>query len=241
MSILLLNPSQKKKFETLVKSAGGVLYYDARKDFIQSNGIAPDRSGKGNDVTWVNFAGTGASGLVVENGKVFRRFDGTDDFGGMANTASIDVTSAPLGVFATIKPDALSNGLIICKNLDATANMQYALLYDATNKRIMYLLNGSVVMSGVVNSVPLNEYKNVGFIWDGVTVREYINCIPSGITSNYSGTLISRPYLRIGMRETAAAFYKGAISTTSIYSSTKAIEVTILKAETAISKGYIAA
>jgi hypothetical protein len=226
-------------FDSLVKSAGGVFYYDARKDLITANGVTPDRSGKGNDVTWANFAGSGASGLVIEDGKVFKRCDGTDDFGSMVNSASIDITSAPLALFVTVKPNATSNGLILCKNLDATANMQYAILYDATNKRMMYLLEGSVVASGAINSVPLNECKDVGIIWDGATAREYINCIPSGITGNHLGTLTSRPYARIGRRETAAAQFKGDLATMSIYAGANAIESKILKAEAALSKAYI--
>jgi hypothetical protein len=239
MSFLLLNPTRQKKFENLVKSAGGVLYYDARKDLIQANGVTPDRSGQGNNVTWNNFAGTGTSGLVVENGKVFRRFDGTDDFGSMVNTASIDITSAPLAVFATIRIPSTATGFmyLFSKNLDASANEQYGLLFSNTTNKFMPYLEGEE--RGISEAITKDVFVNIGYVWDGAATKNYINLITNGTDGVYSGLLTSRPNARIGRRETASAHLKGDLATISIYTGAKATKSNILKAEAALSNGYI--
>jgi hypothetical protein len=237
---------QLQGFETLVKSAGGVLYYDARKDLIQANGVTPDRSGKGNDVTWANFAGTGASGLVIENGKVFRRLDGTDDFGSMVNTSSIDITNAPLAVFVTKRLSAsAATSFLFCKNLDNTTNEQYGMLWDATNKYIRVDAENVNRCNSGVNSVLPDTWYNEGFIWDGTNINIYINKIPTGIVGAYSGALTSRPNIRVGARSnsvdgsTTIGKLKGDLATLTIYAGAKATEANILKAEKALSKAYI--
>jgi hypothetical protein len=232
---------QLQGFENLVKSAGGVSYYDAHKDLIIANGVTPDRSGKGNDITWANYAGTGASGLVIENGKVFRRLDGTDDFGSMVNTASIDITSAPLAVFATFKisSSVVSNGFIFAKNLNATANIQYSLYYSTAGNNITTYMEGigrgATTSSSIVKDVPYN----VGYIWDSTNVKFYQNMLQNGSTTAFAGALTSRPNARVGKEEGAGFYLKCDLATLTIYTGAKATESNILKAEKALSKAYI--
>jgi hypothetical protein len=230
--------NQLQGFESLVKSAGGVFYYDARKDLVQANGATPDRSGKGNDVTWANFAGTGASGLVIEDGKVFRRLDGTDDFGSMVNTASIDITSAPLAVFATVRiAVGAGSGYIFSKFATAWDSSQYCMYWDNTNKKIAPLLENVARGSSASNTVLEGNWYDVGFIWDGVNVRIYINGIQSGSITALSGALTSRPNVRIGVIN--INYLKGDLGTLSVHAGTNAIESRILKARNPISRAYI--
>jgi hypothetical protein len=242
MSLLLYNSG----YEQLAKAAGCVSLYDARKDWAIANGVTPDRSGKGNDITWANFAGNSASGLIYEDGKWFRRCDGGDDFGSMVNTASIDITSAPLAEFATIKlSDIATTGFIFCKNLDNTINAQYSMLWDATNKYIRVDLENANRCNSGANSVLPDIWHDVGYIWDGTTIKIYINLVASGIAGSYSGLLTSRPHATIGRRSnsidnsTGIGYFKGALANHVIYSGANAVESKILKSRAAISKAYI--
>lgn len=229
-------PVLNGSLESLVKSAGGVFYYDARKDLITANGVTPDRSGQGNSVTWANFAGSGASGLVAESGKVFRRLDGTDDFGSMVNTASIDVTSAPLAVFATIRATFAQTGYIFVKNgADVSTTRQYGLRFDSAGS-INAFLEG--LAKSTYTPITLNTWVNVGMLWDGANVKCYCNSL-SGTPVTFSGNLTSRANTAIGMIIGGSTFFKGDLSTLTIYAGTKATEANILKTEKAISKAYI--
>jgi hypothetical protein len=234
-------PILNGSFETLVKSAGGVSYYDARKDLIQANGVTPDRSGKGNNITWNNFAGTGASGLVIENGKVFRRLDGAEDFGSMVNSASIDITSAPLAVFATfrIPSSVVSNGFIFAKNLNATANIQYSLYYSTISNNITTYMEGIGRGATANSSIAKDVLHNVGYIWNDTNVKFYKNMLQNGSIVAFSGNLTSQPNARIGKEEVAGFYLKCDLATLTIYTGAKATEANILKAEQAISKAYI--
>jgi hypothetical protein len=235
MSLLLLNSG----YEQLAKAAGCVSLYDARKDWAIANGVTPDRSGKGNDITWNNFAGSATSGLVIENGKVFRRLDGTDDFGSMVNTASIDITTAPLAIFFTVRIPTIAIGFmyLFSKNIDASANEQYGLLFNNTTNKFMAYLEGEE--RGISEIITKDVFVNIGYIWDGAATKHYRNLITGGTNGAYSGSLTSRPNTRIGRRETASTHFKGDLATLAIYSGAKATEANILKAEKALSKGYI--
>jgi hypothetical protein len=197
---------------------------------------------RGNNIAWNNFAGNSASGLVIENGKVFRRLDGTDDFGSMVNTLSIDITSAPLAIYATIRvsPSAVSNSFILCKNLSGLTDVQYGIMWNSTLKNItLYLENVSRDSSGD-NSVLNNVWYNVGFIWDGTNIKYYVNGLQVGIVSPYTGSLTSRPTTAIGRRGAVVNNpFKGDLASLTIYAGAKATEANALKAEAAISKAYI--
>jgi hypothetical protein len=234
-----LNKSTIQRFEQLAKSAGCVLYYDARKDLITANGVTPDRSGKGNDITWANFAGTSASGLVYENGKVFRRLDGADDFGSMVNTESIDITSAPLAVFATLNVASGNSKWMFSKNVSASSDNQYGLFLSSTTNGYFCYLEGAQRGNSVGFSYDV--WHNIGFIWDGTTIKYFMNQVNGGVNGSYAGTLTSRANVNIGTRGGGITYYAGKIATLSIYSGAKATEANILKAEKAISKAYIGA
>jgi hypothetical protein len=233
-------------FKALMKAAGGVLYLDARKatgNGLPSNnpltGQWMDLSGLGNNATPTNFAGTAASGVDVSDPlRPFWVLDGTDDFFSLVNSASIDITSAPLAVFLTIAT-AGQGGYVVCKNLDATINTQYGIYYDSSDGSFGVSLEGGFRGWSSVSAGLTNIWVNIGFVWDGTNIRIFKNGTQTNITVAYSATLTSRPNLRVGRRETATSYFKGKISTVSVYSGTKATEANVLKAEKAISRAYI--
>lgn len=239
-------------FKSMAKSAGAVLYLDARKATGNSKPInSPltnpwtDLSGLGNNATPTNMAGTTVSGVdTTDSSKPFWVLDGTDDFFNLVNTASVDITASPLAVFATIRADVgAGNGYIICKNVDSSTNMQYGIHRDGTNSNLNIYLEGLGRKNTTSNTVPSATWFNVGFIWDGTNVKAYINCIQSGTAGSYSGALTGRANAQIGCRSgagaTKATFFRGNIATASIYTGAKATESNVLKAEKAISKAYI--
>lgn len=243
----MITPFLLNGFKKSVLNAGGVLYLDARKATgfrLPSNSplTSPwvDLSDNDNDATPTNFAGNMLSGVDISN--LLRPswvLDGSDDFFNLSSTSSLDINTAPLAIFVTLKVSIGSGyGYIISKNLDSSANVQYALTWDNANKRVVVKLENSDRVSTITNSIQETNWYNVGFIWDGTNVKTFIN----GISNNsgaYSGTLTSRPNLRIGRRETAASHFKGNIATATVYTGEKAIEANILKSERLISKAYI--
>jgi hypothetical protein len=231
------------------KAAGAVLCLDARKATglgLPTNSplTSPwvDLSGLANNATPESMAGTTASGVdITDPIKPTWVFDGTSDHFTLTDTASLDITSAPLAIFVTIKvdPTMSGTGYIVCKNLNASTNIQYGLSYFVTNTQIGLYLEGASRKTSTTGSVPANTWYNVGFIWDGSNVKAFVNGVQSATTGTFSGTLTSQPNMRIGRRETPSSYYKGSIATLTIYAGVKATEANILKAERAISRAYI--
>lgn len=236
----------------LAKSAGSVLYLDARKatgSGLPTNSplTSPwvDLSKYTNNATPANMAGTTASGVDVSNPiKPFWALDGTDDFFTLINTASLDITSAPLAVFATLLiPTTSQNGYVFCKNEDAAANVQYALVFDNAAGNFYVYIEGTNVGKGSGAAITKDVFVNVGWIWDGTNIKHYVNQVQGGVVGTHSGTLTSRSRLHIGCRGNAAGgrliFHKGRIGTISVYSGAKCTESNVLRAEKAISKAYL--
>lgn len=247
---LIPNPSI---FTGLAKDAGAVLYLDARMaDRFNLPVNDPltnpwtDLSGFRNDATPTNFAGTIASGVdTTDPSKPFWVLDGTDDFFGLINSSSLDITSAPMGVFATINVSPLSStvGYIVCKNLDASTNVQYGMYWDNVSSRLSVFLEGAVKKSSLNNSLEAGAWYNVGFIWDATNVKLFINQVQSSTSAAFSGTLTTRANVQIGCRGNTGgsktALLNGKIATVTVYSGSKATETNILKSERTISNAYI--
>lgn len=224
-------------FANLVSDAGCVLYYDARQDLITSNGATPDRSGQNNIITWLSFGSP--QGLVNESGKISRLFDGIEDYGNIENSPSITIPNGPLAMFATIKvATGAGNGYLFCKNDNTFDTVQQGIFYYGAYKRISVVAEGIDITASADNSINLDTWYNVGAIWDGESVKVYINYVQSGDTYAFSGTLTSRPNASIG-RRVSGAYFKGNIATLTVYRGEKAIESNLFKAEKALSKGYV--
>jgi hypothetical protein len=148
-----------------------------------------------------------------------RYFDGSDDYGSAMNSPALDITTAPLSVFATIRtPPVLQTGWVVGKNLDATANMQYGFLISNTGEINIYF-EGAQKAATAAGSLVANETANIGFLWDGTKVAIKKNGRQLSLTGSgaYSGTLTSRPYFRVARRETAAVYFKGWMDTLCLY------------------------
>lgn len=183
---------------------------------MQGNGnIGVDRSGKNNDVTWYN---TTNANKRYGNCKVL---NGSSSYGTLVSSQSLDITSAPLSIFAWLKMDASAGDTyIFIKNTSAVTNIQYSLRYDTTNQRIFAGLESGVRGNSANNTVLKGgDWVFGGFVWDGTNVPHYINGKPSGTVGSYSGSLTSRTYTRIGRRETASGYFKGSIGELWLFNS----------------------
>lgn len=227
----------------LVKKAGGVLYLDARK----ANGIIPltgndspfvDLSGKSNNGTLTNFEGDVGSGWQASPNML--RFDGIDDFVAFVDSANLDITDAPLAIGITTK-NTNSGVYVFIRNEDAGASSesQYALYKGASARIDLYLDSDLKVGTTIDNS----EWSNYLFIWDGINIKTYVNCVLD-TTTPFVGTLQSFPNTRLGCRSSAidgttnTGFMEGDIATLTMYIGSD--ENKILEAETQISAEYLA-
>lgn len=231
-----------KSFASLVKSAGGVLYLDARK----ADGSAPltgndspwvDLTGNGNNATMFNQAGTVASGW--QGPPYVNRLDGADDYGGFADTASLDITTAPLAIGVTIKPNVFFR-YVFAKNLDSSANNQYGLFVSSSTQMWFYLEGNQIT----INGIDLTKYANIVCCWDGADIFVYQDGVQVFTQAFAQATLTSRPNVQIGARSNSidgtskSLFYNGDIATVTIYTGSDINK--ILAAEAKISAQYLA-
>lgn len=147
-------------------------------------------------------------------------FDGAADFISIATTGgdALDITARPMSAFAWIKPTVDQDGYILCKNLDAAANVQYGYYWDAgANAFINVYLEGAQRAISVADSAPLNVWSLVGFTWiaDG-TIQIYVNGAASGAAGNWAAALTSRPNLNVG-RRAVGIYFGGTIGEEWLY------------------------
>jgi|GEM_PF-3833641 len=171
------------------------------------------------------------------------RTDGGDDFLSILNSTGIDVTSAPLAIFATIRfKTLLKDHFLLCKNLDSLATAQY-LFYRATTGVMRFLNNGANKGSSV--AVDDNVFVDVGFIWDGTTVKYYVNLAQGGTNGALTGSLISQPNVRVGCMSTSAngsthsTFGQFDLANECLYAGPLATEANILKHRREVAKDYL--
>jgi len=190
-------------FKNFLYNLNCVAYYDLIED--KSNKLLNQMKFQGDT------EGTNNGADVSVLGKTF---NGSSDYVGISDNNILDITTAPLSIFAWCK---LSNspGYCFCKNADSVATIQYGLFYDVTTTESRLLLEG--VSRHVVN-IDLNKWQLVGFTWDGVTVKGYIDGVYQS-ESSYSGTLTTRSNVNIG-RRAIGAYFGGDISKIFIFQKT---------------------
>ena len=231
--------SQIKSKETLAKNAGAILYYDAIKDTIIGNGITDDLSENNNDIQWINFSGDSSSGLITNDGLPYRRFDGSDDYGNIVKSVSLDVKGAPLAIFATMRvPVGAAYSRIFTVNQTSTGDIQYGLTYDNANKRVRLALENAHRSQTLNNEIIETEWVNVGFLWDGLTITAFINGAEN-YNNNFADTaLTSRDYVSFGRRMTGE-YYQGDIANLLICAGEKCNRTNVIKAVRKIAKPYV--
>lgn len=176
--------------------------------------------------------------LELEKTSQALRFDGVDDFVAFADTASLDITSAPLAIFTTAK-SIDSFGYIFAKNGASSSEMQYSLYKEGTSFRSRF---GNTISA----SSPITEgvWYSYGAYWDGVNLSMYVNGVQQGTPQSLVGPLISRTNVQAGARSNSAdgtiksSHYDGDIATVTIYTGSDINK--ILKAEAKISAEYLA-
>jgi hypothetical protein len=158
------------------------------------------------------------SGATFQGNKFY--FDGSDDYMSVANSSSLDITSAPLAVFATINlhTSLAVDSRIISKNTSTTADTQYELRYVSSSKSISAILEGAGRGNTGTDSITLGQWTNIGFIWDGTNIKTFIKCVQKS-TNSFSATLTSRTYINIG-KAVGGSLFKGNIANVTIYAGT---------------------
>jgi len=189
-----------------------------------------------NDGSLTNFAGTGTSGWQVTPNVL--RFDGVDDFVAFADTASLDITNAPLAIGVTIKANS-QDEYIVSRNLSGTTtDHQYGFLTQ-TNA-IRFIIGGTSKQE----VLPQSGYINIVGCWDGENMTLYINGTLIGLPVPKTGPITSKPNTQVGARSSSVdglsktAFFGGDIATVTIYTGSDIKK--ILKAEAKISAEYLA-
>jgi len=182
-----------------------------------------------NDGSLTNFAGTGTSGWQATPNVL--RFDGVDDFVAFADTASLDITNAPLAIGVTFKNPTDDGGFTCAKSISAAGDTQYGLL-NRVGRTIEFYVTGVPYAVFAVDSA---NYVNVIFYWDGVNVTSYENGVQKNQTT-LGGTLTSYGTLKLCKRGTS--HLAADICTQTIYTGSDINK--ILAAEAKISAEYLA-
>jgi hypothetical protein len=144
----------------------------------------------------------------------------------ITNLSSVDITAQPLMINAVFN-NAGQTGYVICKNLDSTTALQYAISYYDTNKLMWFGLEDDVDRHPTATNSTLNNAQYIySGAWGSNTAQGYVKGSASGSSASYSGTLTSRANMNIGARSNNAdgtawaAFFKGYISEIIILTST---------------------
>jgi hypothetical protein len=137
-------------------------------------------------------------------GKASVVFNGSSTVLKIANSASVDITSAPLLLNAVLSPFTGSSGYILSKNLDSVVTVQYAML--APDGKVQMLLGGtgSVVQETAFPSLVSNTVNIYSGVFTDGNQKGYANGVNSGSDGTYSGVLTSRANMQIGCRSTSA-------------------------------------
>jgi hypothetical protein len=156
-----------------------------------------------------------------------RHLDGSDDYGYPMNSPALDITSAPLAVFVTVKMGTPGGtAYIVCKNLSTAGDAQYAIIHDVSgsyagnaNSFVVTIEAAGNYVKTPVGSAIIGTWQDIGFIWDGAKLKAWINASKIAAEDTYSGSLTSRPNFRIGRRETATGYSAGNMDNLWIYPS----------------------
>jgi hypothetical protein len=194
------------------------------------------------------FAFTATSNSVNIDTPYSLSLDGTDDYGSLVNTPSLDITTNEFALCCTFRVAVgASTGYIMFKGYDGVANSQYVFYYDNTNKIIYLRINNAAFTIGTDNnSIVENTFYNVIFYRNSSgVVTPYLNK-QAKTSGNYATALSStnNTNVRMGARSsntggtTHAAYLKGGLQTMSIYQAPKLNISNILKVEGNISSKY---
>ncbi len=182
-----------------------------------TSGTTPDSSGKGNTGKVV--------GATITSGKISNalKFNGvSNNYVNITDSSSLDVTSAiTIAAWINVRSFPSTYPRIVSKESAATA-APYALKLNKSRNSVMLCLNttsssGEKCVDSGVNTISLNTWYRVVGIWDGNTMRIYLNNV-SWNTKLVSGTMgNTRNHVLIGINPSKNRYFNGTIDEVMIY------------------------
>lgn len=171
------------------------------------------------------------------------RCEGTDDFGSLTNSPSLDlgVVAGKEQAWAVVFRVGIGagSGYLQCKNSTSFADNQFAVYYDAVVKYIRIAMNGGDRHS--TQALIENEFYSLIFYRNKLGVITPILNNISKPTATYANALTTQPNVRIGRRETAAGHFKGDIAWQGMWEADTLNIEAIKRSVNNIAKDYLAA
>lgn len=138
-----------------------------------------------------------------------------------SDPTSTDITTAPLAIFCTIKiiSGSSSRWILVKNNNNGTKPYQYGMFYSSSNNNVLGFFNNSAYGNTGANSIVLDDWNDLGMIWDGTNVKYYLDFKNVGTDGNLAGTLTSYDYFTVGTISPPAAFINASYHNIAIYKS----------------------
>jgi hypothetical protein len=152
---------------------------------------------------------TAATWTQLKSGLWVLSFNGTTAYVAVMDNGGLNIISRPLSIIAWVKPDAdATSGYIICRNTDAEANIQYAVLWSTTT--VDLYLEGASKSSSANAAAPVSVWSCIGATWSAAGVPQmYVNGVASGAAgAGFTDALTGRTTISIG-RRVDAGYFKG--------------------------------
>jgi hypothetical protein len=180
--------------------------------FDESSGTTVlDTSGRSN-----HGSVSGAARVTGKHGGALQ-FDGVNDMVSVADSASLDLTTAA-SVEAWVKPSALGSMWRTVVIKEQPAQLAYALYAGNGNGRPSgHVYNGRDMDAVGGSALPLNTWSHLATTWDGQTVRLYVNGVQVATRSAGGRATVSGSPLRFGGNKVWDEWFKGAIDDVRVY------------------------
>lgn len=190
------------------------------------------------------FTFTATTGTVVVDTQYALTLDGSDDYGAIANTPSLDITTNEFALACTFRvANGSSNGSLIAKASSNFTGAQYGLYYDISGT-VVIVANG-VALGTVSGFVATNTWYNlIVYRNKNGEVAVYLNKAVQTPPATNTDPLVSKQNMRLGgvttndVGTTHTGYFKGSMSTMHIYQAPTLDIAKILARETAIAKDY---
>lgn len=182
--------------------------------------VIEDSAGNNHVGTWSGVALSQASLLVDGAGKSVS-FDGTNDYGELADDGAFDGLTA-FTAFGVIKTNTTALRMIASRDKSGTADRSFQFRVSATGKLEFIKTQGTIVSVASTASVNTNVPVAVGATYDGTTIRLYVNGVEDGTVAASGGLGTMNLPLAIGHSQNSSgarqSFYLGGLQELMFYS-----------------------